>query len=477
MDSDEEKLSQIHFYCSSSMSRLEKYILSLITVCLPLQVVSFYVGFSILLVRIVFVIGLLLFLIDSLQKGHVKIPKSFLDYNILVLIIVNFIISIFAINIKLSLKDAFMQLMVIIFLYFIIFIVDSWEQINMVFKVYLITGFLIAILGIYQQLAFMLGWNTTLPFIDYFSYAEGAKNPAAQFWAESDISALFIRIRGTFLDANIFAGYIVSVLGLALSRLIFAYIQGTKKERFGYLCYLIFLIIIIVITMSRSALVGLFLLLITALFYYRRELFRRQIIFNLIFSILFLGSIVLIFMPELLNLIEGVIQSFILSDNIAMRSVSAKLHLKIAAEGVKMFLENPVTGVGLNNFRVVYAHDNAWWVGGFTNKNMMAHSAFISFFAEGGLLGGIANIVIIVLVIFHMDKAIKSCHSMFERSLLVGLFSSYIGILGCNIFYHYYYNEFVWFIMAMNIAAVNLLKKKPIDLSEPTSPSGIVNSI
>jgi hypothetical protein len=396
----------------------------------------------------------------SLERGYIKTPQSFLDTNILILIIINFIISIFALDVMLSIKDACMQLLVIALFYFIILLVDSWKQINTVFNVYLIIGFLIALLGIYQQVAFIMGWDATLPFLEYFSYAKGAKDPTEQFWAERDISALFIRIRGTFLDTNIFAGYIVSVFGLTISRLIYSHIQGTKRERIGYLFLSIFFVSTLFMTMSRSALLGLFFVLITILFYYRKELFGRRIIFRLLFSILIFGSIVFILIPELYNLIEGVVQSFVLDDKFAKRSVSANLHFKVMGEGVKMFFENPVTGVGLNNFRISYAHDNAWWLGGITNKNVMAHSAFISFFAEGGVLGGIANIAIIILVITHMDRSIRKNSSVFVKSLLVGLFSSYIGILGCNIFYQFYYNEFSWFVIALNVAAVNLLKKK-----------------
>ena len=44
-------------------------------------------------------------------------------------------------------------------------------------------------------IGFVFGWDTSIPFIDYFSYNEFSKDPTSKFWAVEEISSFFIRIK------------------------------------------------------------------------------------------------------------------------------------------------------------------------------------------------------------------------------------------------------------------------------------------
>ncbi len=439
------------------MDKFTKYSLLFIIITLPLQVFSIYLGFSLLLVRVIFLTSMLIYIFRGLQRGHIKIPQTFLDLNILFLVIINFIISVFAIDILLSIKDALLQILVIFFFYYCIQLLDAERSINFAIKIYINTAMIISLYGIFQQIGFILGWDTNLPFIEYFSYHDASKDPSGRFWAEQDIGSFFIRIKGTFLDTNLFAGYIVSVLGLIIAKLIYAYHHNIANAKIKYLFLFLFFNITLFMTMSRSALVGYSILLLVVLYYFRKEILHKFILIKIIFSIGIFLTIVIMTIPDLYDLIMSVFESLIFSDKLMVRSQSAKLHLHIALEGIQMFFENPLTGIGLNNFRIEYAHNNTVWIKGFTSKSMMAHSIFISFLAEGGIIGTCANLSLISVIIYYTNKKIKRITSIKKKALIVGTFSSYIGVLGCNIFYQFYLMEFVWFLLALNISVINIL--------------------
>ncbi|MGD9897507.1 MAG: O-antigen ligase family protein [Calditrichaceae bacterium] len=440
------------------MTKFTKISLGFIIFALPLQIISIYVGFSIILVRVLFLSSFFVAVFLMLIRGELNIPKTYIDLNILLLIIANFIITLFAIDVLLSLKDALLQMYIIFFFYYIYWLMNTEKSLEFAVNAYIYTAIILSLYGAFQQIGFLLGWDTRIPFLDYFSYNEALKDPASKDWAMEEISSFFIRIRGTFFDTNTFAGYIVSAFGLAITKLIYSYKERKAGSKFKYWLIIFIFLITILLTMSRSALVGLFLLFMVILFYYHKELFGRFLWLRIIVPFVVVAIFGILLIPDLLDLIIGVVTSFSMDNKNPLRTKSTMLHLKIALQGIEMFIENPITGVGLNNFRISYAHSNHLWYTGFTNKNMMAHSVFLSFFSEGGIIGAIANYSIIGTIILKSHSRIKSILSSYKKSQMVGIFAAYIGILGSNIFYQYYLNEFVWFLIAANVAAFYVLK-------------------
>ncbi len=440
------------------MTKFTKISLGFIIFALPLQIVSLYVGFSIILVRVFFLSSFFIAVLLMLLKGELNIPKTYIDFNILLLLIANFIITLFAIDVLLSFKDALLQMFIIFFFYYSYWLLNTEKSLEFAINSYIYMALIISMYGVFQQIGFLLGWDTNIPFLDYFSYNESLKDPSSKDWAMEEISSFFIRIRGTFFDTNTFAGYIVSAFGLAITKLIYSYKEKIARGKLKFWVIIIIFLMTILLTMSRSALVGLFLLFLVILFYYHKELFGRFLWLKILTPFVVVAIFGILLIPDLLDLIIGVFTSFGMNNKNPLRTKSTMLHLQIALQGVEMFIENPLTGVGLNNFRINYSHSNHLWYTGITNKNMMAHSVFLSFFSEGGIIGALANYSVIGTIILKSHIRIKTIISPHNKSLMVGIFAAYIGILGSNIFYQYYLNEFVWFLAAANVAAFYVFK-------------------
>ncbi len=441
------------------MGELRKYSLAIITACLPLQIVSFYVGFSILLVRVVFLISLSAYLAAALLRGSLAKPRTFLDVPLVLLVCANLVVSLFARDTFLSLKDAGLQLFLIVFFYFVVFLHRTTADLGRTVRIYIGTASLVAAYGIWQQLGFVFAWDTRLPFLEWFSYHRGVIAPTARDWAVSDFGSLFIRVRSTFLDTNILAGYLVSAIGLAVPFFFSAMFGPRTGEKMRWGVVMLLLVTTVFLTMSRSALIGLAVLLAVALFCYRRELFRAHLIWRLVGGIGLTAAVLFWLVPELFVLIKSVVSSFAIESKSTSRGGSAYYHLKIYRDGLRMFLDHPLTGVGLGNFRVVFAQMNPIWKLGYTNTQMMAHSVFLSFLAEGGLIAGLVNYSIVGLVLVHIGQRLRIAGDGRKRAYLVGSLCAYVGLMASQIFYQYYLMEFVWFVLAFTVAATYLLRE------------------
>ena len=55
--------------------------------------------------------------------------------------------------------------------------------------------------------------------------------------------------------------------------------------------------------------------------------------------------------------------------------------------------------------------------------------------------------MVLVLRIMWNGLSVKNTDKE-SQFILAGIFASVIAILGGNLFYHYYINDFVWFLMA-----------------------------
>lgn len=137
---------------------------------------------------------------------------------------------------------------------------------------------------------------------------------------------------------------------------------------------------------------------------------------------------------------------------------SVELRKQAALDGLKMFFENPVSGVGIGNFkRYRVLRGDA--------SNLEAHNVFVHILGESGLVGGIAFCLFVGCMWsnFRQTRKLASEHpgpetDFLKKLALAGrnslLLLMYFGLLGSNL------DRFNWFWLAgIGVAGVQMARK------------------
>jgi len=427
-----------------------------IVISLPFQAFYVWIGFSILPVRIVFILTLIIYILQCLKIGRFSFKSAgFMKYFV-ILLIVYLLSSMFAINIPRSLKATGTQLFDITFFIFIISILENSFQIDRVIKTSIIIGSLVAFFGIIQQIAFLSGIDLSLGFLEFLP--RHPRVHGAGLMELHDVTNV-IRTKSTFTEPNIFAGYLTSIIFYPLSLCIYYYQKRKKRKFYLFSTISILFVLTLISTLSRSAFIGFLLGFVILIYCWKDYVFKLRLWIKLLIITFIFIQVILICFPKIITMFEAFIKSYDLSE-LSASTASANLHAFLAQIAIEMFSKNPIVGVGYGNYGEYFSQHYLWH--GVTNPYMMAHSAYLSFFAETGLLGGIINLTIIFLILrsgFNLINGMKNKNS-YWWCLSIAMVCSVVGVLGANIFYQYYLVEFVWFSFALLIAGTSLLKRE-----------------
>ena len=96
--------------------------------------------------------------------------------------------------------------------------------------------------------------------------------------------------------------------------------------------------------------------------------------------------------------------------------------------GIQMFLHNPITGIGLDNYAdyfKLYREPEFGYRQGFQLTSSNAHNVYIQQFATGGLFLGISYLIIVLFVIYRVAKALRENYP--NRFIILSIFSGWIA--------------------------------------------------
>lgn len=153
-----------------------------------------------------------------------------------------------------------------------------------------------------------------------------------------------------------------------------------------------------------------------------------------------LGIFMVYFKPKILYIaVPGVIiLFFLLPQSVKSRITSIfdpanatnKDRIYMAATGLKIFKDYPLTGVGPNNIKKVYADYKPPEA---QLNNMHLHNNFINALAERGLLGLLSLIAAFAAIFVFLVKKIKNSSGE-DKRIAVGVFFLFIGFLVTGLF-------------------------------------------
>jgi len=128
---------------------------------------------------------------------------------------------------------------------------------------------------------------------------------------------------------------------------------------------------------------------------------------------------------------------------------------------IQMFLDNPITGVGIGNFEVKY-QEYARKIGiDFRSVQRSAASLYLEVLAEQGLVG----IIAFLLLMFYIIKSIFDARKYFlengridEGDLTTALIASVAGYMTSAIVKNSAYSNAFWILMGIALSASHLRK-------------------
>lgn len=128
-----------------------------------------------------------------------------------------------------------------------------------------------------------------------------------------------------------------------------------------------------------------------------------------------------------------------------------------------IFRDNPINGVGINNFRQAYKS-------GYEQSNVdhpfsHAHSTFLNFLAETGAIGLGSLLYLFYSVLRFLYSGYKYVEDKFSKLFILGTFSSFIGtflIQGMteSNFSKSVVGRTIWFLVALAVVLVKLSEKQ-----------------
>src|SRR5205823_4330157 len=208
------------------------------------------------------------------------------------------------------------------------------------------------------------------------------------------------RATGTLVDANLFAGYLVLVIPIAIA------LGLSFRERWTLVptaAMAIVLVAALVGTLSRSGWLGIVSGALVVWILYQGRRWRIACVAGVVAaSFVVLGAM-------------GPISARLgASDSGPLQMLSDRSEVWGAAVGV--FKDHPLFGVGIDMFQDFYPEYS-----GRDDGLNHAHNLFLNIAAERGSLGFVAFVVLIILVVTTLARALTNSASGRERALVIGL--------------------------------------------------------
>jgi O-antigen ligase len=244
----------------------------------------------------------------------------------------------------------------------------------------------------------------------------------AVYNVESDVP----RVSGGIGDSNQYAMYILLLLPLALYRAMVS--SGASKGL--YVAYAFILFFMLIYTGSRGGVLGFFGASVIFIHYYGIGRLK-----SILLSLIVVTVILFSFVPKgywervaTITAPQGVDSSKdVRTDN-----------YRIA---LKMFIDNPISGVGLDNFKF-RSIDYGIQRGGY-----VVHNTYLEILTGGGLLCFIP-FVLILMNTWRKIK-IKSNYEKNTRDLMVCLKASFVSLLITTFFISEDHSKIYWFFIAL----------------------------
>lgn len=250
-----------------------------------------------------------------------------------------------------------------------------------------------------------------------------------QFTSQSTGKIADERISSGIGDPNEFASYIMALIPLAFYRAI----NSSRTSRLLYLGYLVSFLLMLVYSGSRGAILGFLGAAGVLIFYYGVSRWKQILLFMLVVVAILQFSV-----PDEFWFRVSTIMHPDAEKKIHGTAISYREHSYMAA--LKMFLDNPVAGVGLYNFPF-----NSGNYG--ISQALIVHNTYLEILTGGGLLSFIPFALILVNI--WRKLKLRRKYDTATRDLFICLKASFVSMLITSFFFSGDHKKILWFLLAL----------------------------
>ncbi len=329
----------------------------------------------------------------------------------------------------------------VIIVYAVIFALRDWHTWKQAIRVLVFTTIFLCLLGVYQTFT----GNYAQNFLG-FARAE------SQGVFDNDRGGT-IRLAGPVNDPNMWAQIIVAVIPFVVFQIINE--PGIKLKLLGAGALGV-LGLVLLNTYSRGGYVALMVIIFLSLFVYGKK-FNPMVIF--------VGFGLIVIMIPLLP--ANYVARF---DSLKFLTPGGESYnndgsvqgrISVMLSGIAMFADHPLIGVGAGNFQTNYQKYSGEIGIEYEYGERDPHSLFTQILAETGIFGMISFLGIVVSLLSGLTRSVRSIsHLSIYKSYapwLMSLQVSIIGYLVAAIFLHDAYIRYFWILVALSIAAIQLI--------------------
>ncbi len=322
--------------------------------------------------------------------------------------------------------------------------INSKEALKKTVQVILLAGLVVSLYGIFQFAGNLAGLSESAVLL---KEGYGAKMMG------------FPRVMAFSMEPLYLANFLLIPIFLALAFFFNKVDIWPKKDGqkpwWKLPLYLGFLVLILVLTVSRGAYLGFgAAFLVMAILLFRKVFTFKNVA-------LFLIGVVVIGYAVAFGLSKGdptatnnFITHALVRDYAKDASVQERLTTYKAA--LDAYHHRPVFGVGIGNYGPWLAHfssappDGGW---------LVVNNEFLEVLAETGLVGLICFGILLVFLIYRSLLAIKYAQDPFFKTVMIGLFAAFIGVLVQYNFFSTLYIIHIWVLIGLLVASQTLILK------------------
>ena len=311
--------------------------------------------------------------------------------------------------------------------------IQSKERLRVVAWGFLATGILLGTIGVIQ---YVTGSFTN----DYWGLAESSLMNIV-----SGVEGY--RIKGTYGDPNFFAQIMLVIVPIAMNRYM--------HEKNGWLKVLAAIslavsFLTVIFTFSRGGFLALCVVLGLLV------LLKKPPLVAVLSGILIL-LLLLPFLPvTYFDRIETILEYLPFSGEDVRSEVSLRGRMSEYAVGFQMFLDNPVLGIGYENYAANYL-DYSVKIGLDPRRTeRSAHSLYLEVLAEQGLVG----FLILGFLLYSAFSSLSKAREIYKRiayngyeDLVIAFQIGFIGYLTAALFIHNAYPRNLWLLIGVSLAA------------------------
>ncbi len=363
-------------------------------------------GFSLSVFEPLALLMLLVWLAQGVVRDRIELPRNGLFAALFMLLSALLVAAVGATSLPLAVKETVKWLLLALAFVFTAAQARSDGAIRAVLAVLFFAGAGQALMGLVQ---FAVGFGPA-------SFGIGG----------------FMRAHGNFGQPNPFAGYLGTILPIALAMTLVA-TPGRFRQvaLFAVLCTAVGM----ALSLSRGAWLGLLLAagVMAAVWgpRSRRLVGPTTAVLALVGVLGVLGALP----PALADRVTSITQNFGIFDAREARPTSENFAVieRMAhwQAGWGMFLDHPFRGVGPGNYPAVY---DRYALPGWRESLGHAHNYYLNMAAEAGLPGLIALLLVLVVAYRAVLDQVRRADDAFRRALAVGLLGSLIVFTVHNLF-------------------------------------------